>query len=124
MSSESREYLRKAQARLEAARILLSSGRYEDAVSRAYYCMLCCAKAALAAKDSHPRTHEGTLRMFGELLVKGEGWPRMLGVSFSRLKALREKAEYSPSIETTREDAEWALQVAEDFLKEAMSRLG
>jgi len=123
MSSESRRYLRKAEARLEAAEELLRSDRYEDSVSRAYYCVLSCARAALAHKDSHPRTHEGTLRMFGELFVKGEGWPKMMGVNFSRLKALREKADYSSSIELSKEDAEWSLRAAEDFLRETKSRL-
>jgi len=123
MSSESRQYLRKAEARLEAARELLRSGRYEDSVSRAYYCVLCCARAALAIKDSHPKTHEGTLRMFGELFIKGEGWPKIMGINFSRLKALREKADYSATIEATKEDSEWSLSAAKDFLKETMSRL-
>jgi len=123
MSSESRQYLRKAKARLEAARELLRSGRYEDSVSRAYYCVLCCARAALAIKDSHPKTHEGTLRMFGELFIKGEGWPKIMGINFSRLKALREKADYSATIEATKEDSEWSLSAAKDFLKETMSRL-
>jgi len=123
MNSESRQYLRKAEARLEVASELLKAGRYEDSVSRAYYCVLCCARAALAIKDSHPKTHEGTLRMFGELFIKEEGWPKVMGTNFSRLKALREKSDYSPRIEATKEDAEWSLQAAKDFLKETVSRL-
>lgn len=123
MSSESRDYLRKAKVRLEAANELLRSNRYEDSVSRAYYCVLSCARAALALKDSHPKTHEGTLRMFGELFVKGEDWPKMMGSNFSRLKALREKADYSSRIEATKEDAEWSLRAAADFLRETKSRL-
>jgi len=123
MSSESRQYLRKAEARLEAARELLESSRYEDSVSRAYYCVLSCARAALTLKDSYPKTHEGTLRTFGELFVKGEGWPKIMGSNFSRLKALRDKADYSPRIEATKEDAEWSLHAAEHFLKETRSRL-
>jgi len=123
MSSESRAYLRKADARFEAAKELLESRRYEDSVSRAYYCVLSCALAALALKDSYPKTHEGTLRMFGELFVKGEGWPKTMGSNFSRLKALRDKADYSPGIETTKEDAEWSLRVAADFMKDTKFRL-
>jgi uncharacterized protein (UPF0332 family) len=123
MNSESRCYLRKAESRLEAAEELLKSRRYEDSVSRAYFCVLSCSRAALALKDSYPRTHEGTLRMFGELLVKGEGWPRNMGSNFSRLKALRDKADYSSMIEATRRDAEWGFQVATDFLRETKSRL-
>ena len=123
MKSEARDYLRKAEARLGAARELLESARYEDSVSRAYYCVLSCARAALALRDSHPKTHEGTLRMFGELFIKKEGWPKMMGSNFSRLKALREKADYSAKIEATKEDAEWSLRAAEEFLKETKSRL-
>jgi uncharacterized protein (UPF0332 family) len=123
MNSESRGYLRKAESRLEAAEELLKSRRYEDSVSRAYYCVLSCARAALALKDSYPRTHEGTLRVFGELFVKGEGWPRTMGSNFSRLKALRDKADYSSMIEATKRDEEWSYQAATDFLKETKSRL-
>lgn len=123
MSSESRNYLRKAEARLEAAEELLKSHRYEDSVSRAYYCVLSCARAALALKDSYPKTHGGTLRMFGSLFVKGEDWPKTMGSNFSRLKALRDKADYSSRIEATKQDAEWSLQVAKDFLRETRSRL-
>jgi uncharacterized protein (UPF0332 family) len=123
MSSESQGYLRKAESRLEAAEELLKSSRYEDSISRAYYCVLSCARAALALKSSHPRTHEGTLRMFGVLFVKEEGWPRTMGSNFSRLKALRDKADYSPMIEATKRDAEWSVQIATDFLQETKTRL-
>lgn len=123
MSSESRGYLRKAECRLEVAEELLKSRRYEDSVSRAYYCVLSSARAALALKDSYPKTHEGTLRMFGELFVKEEKWPRTMGSNFSRLKALRDKADYSPMIEATKRDAEWSVQVARDFLRETKSRV-
>lgn len=123
MNSESRGYLRKAESRLEAAEVLLKSRRYEDSVSRAYYCVLSCARAALALKDSYPRTHEGSLRMFGELFVKGEAWPRTMGSNFSRLKALRDKADYSSMIEATKRDADWSVRVATDFLRETKSRL-
>jgi len=52
-----------------------------------------------------------------------KSWPKIMGINFSRLKALREKADYSPRIEATGEDAEWSLQAAEVFLKETMLRL-
>jgi uncharacterized protein (UPF0332 family) len=123
MNSESRQFLKKAEARLEAAEELLKSHRYEDSVSRAYYCVLSCARAALAVKGTHPKTHEGTLRMFGELFVKGEGWPKIMGSNFSRLKALRDKADYSSSIEATQEDAKWSVRAARDFMSETNSRL-
>ena len=48
--------------------------------------------------------------------IKAEGLPKALGAGFSRLKTLREKADYSPKIETSRPDAEWSNKFAEEFL--------
>jgi len=61
--------------------------------------------------------------MFGDSFVKGESWPKIMGSNFSRLKALRDKADYSSSIEATKEDAEWSLRAARDFLRQTKSRL-
>jgi uncharacterized protein (UPF0332 family) len=46
-----------------------------------------------------------------------------MGSNFSRLKALRDKADYSPMIEATKRDAEWSVKVARDFLRETKARL-
>lgn len=123
MSSEIFDYLMKADKRLKAAKKLLSLGMYEDAVSRAYYSVLNAAKAALASQEIYPKTHEGALKTFGETFIKGKRMPRALGVSFSRMKTLREKADYSPKIETTKEDAEWSIKSAEQFLEEVKNAI-
>ena len=49
----------------EEARLLLTSGFYRGAASRAYYSMFHAARALLAAKNIAPKKHAGVLRMLG-----------------------------------------------------------
>lgn len=122
MSTEADLYLRKAEEKLETARRLLEMGRYEDAVSRAYYAVLNAARGALARENIFPKTHEGTLKEFGERLIKGRGMPTRLGTAFSKMKSLREAADYSPHVATSRADAEWCVEAASDFIQEVKAR--
>lgn len=126
MSSEVLDYINKAEEKIQTAKVLFDLGRYEDSVSRSYYSVLNTAKAVLASEGLYPRTHEGVLKMFGERIVKEKGLPRSLGAGFSRLKTLREKADYSPKIEITKSDAEWSIKFSEQFLnqiKEYLERI-
>jgi uncharacterized protein (UPF0332 family) len=121
--SEIDDLLRKAQRKLGAAKKLLELGEYEDAVSRAYYCIFHAAKAALASENLFPKTHEGTLREFGLRFVKERRLSRELGVIFSDAKSLRETADYALRSVLGLEDAEWIIGAAERFLKEVSEYL-
>lgn len=48
--------IEKAESKLNSARILFEKDIYDDAVSRAYYCMYYAAKAILRLRDKYPRT--------------------------------------------------------------------
>lgn len=115
--SEIDDLLKKAQKKLGTAKKLLELKEYEDAVSRAYYCIFHAAKAALASENLFPKTHEGTLREFGLHFVKEKKLPRKLGVIFSDAKSLRETADYALRPVLGSEDAEWVVEAAERFLK-------
>jgi len=115
--SEVDDLLRKAQRKLGAAKKLLELGEYEDAVSRAYYCIFHAAKAALASENSFPRTHEGTIREFGLRFIKEKKLPKELGIIFSDARSLRETADYATKPIVGLEDAKWAVEAAERFLK-------
>lgn len=115
--SEIDDLLRKAQRKLGTAKKLLDLKEYEDAISRAYYCIFHAAKAALASENSFPKTHEGTLREFGLHLIKEKKLPRELGIIFSDAKSLRETADYALTPVLGSEDAEWIVEAAERFLK-------
>ncbi|MGQ9460436.1 MAG: HEPN domain-containing protein [Candidatus Bathyarchaeaceae archaeon] len=121
--SEIDDLLRKAQRKLGAAKKLLELGEYEDAVSRAYYCIFHAAKAALASENLFPKTHEGALREFGLRFVKERRLSRELGVIFSDAKSLRETADYALRSVLGLEDAEWIVGAAERFLKEVSEYL-
>ena len=121
--SEVDDLFRKAQRKLGAAKKLLELGEYEDAVSRAYYCIFHAAKAALASENLFPKSHEGTLREFGLRFVKERKLSRELGVIFSDAKSLRETADYASRPVLGLEDAEWVVGAAERFLKEVSEYL-
>jgi len=121
--SEVDDLLRKAKRKLGAAKKLLELGEYEDAVSRAYYCIFHAAKAALACENLFPKSHEGTLREFGLRFVKERKLSRELGVIFSDAKSLRETADYASRPVLGLEDAEWVAGAAERFLKEVSEYL-
>ncbi|MCP8304652.1 MAG: HEPN domain-containing protein [archaeon] len=72
----------------------------------------------MSSEGLYPKAHEGTVKMFGRRIIKGKGLPRSLGAGFSRLKTLREKADYSPKIEVTEPDVEWSIEFAERFLNQ------
>jgi len=121
--SEAELLLKKAQRKLNTAKKLLELGEHEDTVSRAYYCIFHAAKAILATQKSFPKTHEGTIREFGQKIIKEKGLPRELGTIFSHARSLRETADYTitPTIEP--EDARWAVEAAENFLKQITQHL-
>jgi len=53
-----------------AAKTLLETGFYEDAVSRPYYAVLHAAKAALLTRDIAAESHAAVRRLFGKELVQ------------------------------------------------------
>ena len=62
--------LEKAESKLNSAKILFENRVYDDAISRAYYCMYYAAKAILCLKEKYPRTHRGVVSQFGLEFVK------------------------------------------------------
>jgi len=121
--SEPELLLAKAQRKLTTAKKLLELGEHEDAVSRAYYSIFHAAKAILATQKSYPKTHEGTIREFGEKLIKTKILPKELGTIFSQARSLRETADYTITPTTGPEDAKWAVKAAEHFLKQIKEHL-
>lgn len=114
---EATDYLRKAKERLRAGKILLKENLHDDASSRAYYAALSAAKAALVEEELAPKSHDGAIRLFAAHFIKNGRLPKALGVDLTRLRTMREKAEYSPAHKVTLEDAEWALEAANRFVK-------
>ncbi len=106
-----------ARERLNAARVLLREGFYNDAVSKAYFAIHAISRAILILHDVRASTHEGVKTMLSKELVKeAKLLPHDFAKKYSQLKALREDVDYEDFITYTREDAEEAIEIAETFI--------
>lgn len=117
-------HLSKAFERLKAAEKLFSEGYYEDAISRAYYAMYHAAKAALAAVNVHPKTHEGVVSEFGRRYVLAKVLPKELGKNLADAKAARETYEYTTSTAVNASEAETILLNAKAFVNAVKDHIG
>lgn len=106
----------RAERRLEAAHHLLKEGFYEDAVSRAYYCMYFGAKALLLRKDITVKTHRGLLAKFGLEFVDEGVIEDYYGRALRIAEELREEADYSITRKISFEEAESVIEDAKKFL--------
>ncbi len=106
----------KAEEKLRAARTLLDSGHWDDAISRAYYAVFHAASAALFSKGVTAKTHEGLKTLFGLHLIKTGKIEGEYGETIRELKDDRENGDYDVFTNFGREDAEKATQEAERFL--------
>ena len=107
-----------ARERLNAARVLLREGFYNDAASKAYFAIHAISRAILILHDVRASTHEGVKTMLSKELIKeAKILPHDFAKKFSQLKALREDVDYEDFITYTREDAEEAIEIAETFIR-------
>lgn len=93
-------YWEKAEAAARSAQLLLAAGDTDGAVNRAYYAMLDAAKAALEAVDPEAAKARrlGTIRRFGEYVVKPGHVDNELGRYFNETEELRRAADYETGL--------------------------
>jgi uncharacterized protein (UPF0332 family) len=114
---EKQVLMERAREKLEVARSLLEDGYYSDAVSRAYYAMFYAARALLAEKQVHPKTHRGVISQFGLAFVKSGTFRRELFELFARAQEDREEADYGLLVGLGEAEARKIVQAAELFVK-------
>ncbi|MCD5390956.1 HEPN domain-containing protein [candidate division NPL-UPA2 bacterium] len=102
---------------LKGAYALFKDDLYADAISRAYYAVLHCAKAALATVNVEASSHDGAIAMFGLHFVKKGLIDRRFSKIFGRSRAAREKSDYDAqaAVKFTKEDAEKRVAEAKEF---------
>lgn len=118
MREEIELHLRRAEQKLEAARYLCDGGYYNDAVSRAYYCMFHAASALLLTRDIAPRTHRELIRGFGLEFVKQEIVDEWYAKALRNQKDMRELGDYDVTRNMSKEETEQLIKNAKDFLDE------
>ncbi len=109
--------LEKAESKLNSAKILLENGIYDDAISRAYYCMYYAAKAILCLKEKYPRTHRGLVSQFGLEFVREGLIEEYYARAITTAQERRERADYDIHYIPSEEEAESIVEDAERFLE-------
>jgi len=65
-----REEIDRANEAIRAANLLFENGFVKDAISKLYYSLLYSVRGLLLTEGLEPKSHEGTLRLFGLHFVK------------------------------------------------------
>ncbi len=117
-----RELVR-AERALRASRHLVDLELTEDAISRAYYGMLHCARALLLSEGLEPRTHSGVAHEIYVHFVRSARLTPEVAACLRRLQADREQADYDSASVFTTAQAQYALQESEEFRQACLELL-
>ena len=120
---EVKQLIEKSRKFIRSAKLLLETGDYESAVSRAYYTMFYCAQALLIRKGIICSTHKGVISEFGKVFIKEGILPKELGKAINKAFMKRQLSDYSCEEVITKKDAEQSIQDAEVFLIETTKYL-
>jgi uncharacterized protein (UPF0332 family)/predicted nucleotidyltransferase len=112
-----RGFLDSARERLRSAALLLDGGLYRDSVSRAYYAFLDAADGALAARRITPKSHAGTISLFGLHFIKTGLVDEKYSAWFKKIYKARLDADYKRDRVFTEEEAKEALEQATEFVE-------
>ena len=86
--------LKESEETIQASKLLYDNGFYGDAINRVYYAMIYVAKALLAKKGSYPKTHKGTINLFGKEFVNSGEIRKETFKLLTKSQDNRNKADY------------------------------
>ena len=110
--------IEKAERSVNAAKLLLESGDYDFAVSRAYYAMFYCAKAMLLTQNVTTKKHASTISLFCERFVKSGEFSEELASYLIEAFRKRQIGDYDVFIVPTGDEAEDLIKKARLFIEE------
>lgn len=108
--------LARADEELRAAEAVLAIGLPRIALTRAYFACFHAARALLSAHGLEPRSHQGTIHLFGLHFVKPGTFPAASSRLLARLQTFREAADYDESFVIDAAGAAEELAAARDFV--------
>jgi uncharacterized protein (UPF0332 family) len=108
----------KSEEALKVAKSNLENGYYSASINRSYYAVFYAARALLLKKEKNPKTHSGTIAMFGLEYGINEDFDKKTSKILSRLEDDRQNADYDFSFQSTEEKAKKDLLNAELFVNE------
>jgi uncharacterized protein (UPF0332 family) len=114
--------LERAEASIRAAKELVTGGYYDFVASRAYYGAFYAATAVLLGEELEFNKHSGVIASIHRQFIKTGRLDKRHGKDLNWLFELRGVGDYGATIHVSRQDAEKAIEVAEEFLR-AIERL-
>jgi uncharacterized protein (UPF0332 family) len=115
--------LERAEQSIQAAKEVLGSGFFDFAASRAYYSAFYAATAALLAEGLESSKHSGVIALVHQRLVKTGKIDKEQGKGLNWLFELRDVGDYGVTVHVSRQDAQKAVELAENFLRAIKSLL-
>lgn len=113
----------KGDSAWEEAQILFDRGKFDGAVSRAYYAAFHYACACLLTKGLEARSHQALRRLFQLHFVRTGLFPEKTGVLLNHAQKAREEADYFPEVSFSSELARERLAEVELFIAAASTYL-
>lgn len=107
----------------EEANILFENGKYDGAVSRAYYSAFHYSVACLLTKGLEAKSHQGMQRLFHLHFIRTTVFDPKIGVLLSHAQKAREEADYFPEVSFTKEIAQERIKEVESFIQVAKKYL-
>lgn len=114
-SEEIAVHLQRARSPLQAARTLVWSGYSDYAASRAYYAAFYAATALLVQEGLSFGKHSGVVAAIHQRFVKTGTLDAKHGRNLNWLFGLRTTGDYGGATHVSPEDAEAAIDAAQDF---------
>ena len=108
--------MEKAFERLDAAKILLESSLWNDAINRSYYAVFSGARSLLALFGLDRKKHSGVISLFNRCFVKTDILPKKFSKIITTAKEGRESSDYADFVEHTQEEAQTQYEEAKEFL--------
>ncbi len=108
--------LERAEASIQAAKDLAEGAYYDFVASRAYYAAFYAATAVLLCEELEFSKHSGVIAFIHQKLVKTGKLDERHGKNLNWLFELRGVGDYGATVHVSRQDAERAIKVAEEFL--------
>ena len=109
--------LQNSEEKLDTAKLLVSAGKYKDAVNRTYYAVFSAMRAVLALESTDFKRHSGVISYFRKEYIKTGIFPVECSRIIDRAFQIRTQSDYDDFFLVSKEDAELQLISAETFYR-------
>lgn len=116
-SNEISSNLERAETNLQVARELLANEYFDVSASRAYYAAFYAASALLLNEGLDTSKHSGVIALIHQHFVKSGRLNKEQGRNLNWLFELRSVGDYGVSLHVLQQDAQRAVNIAEDFFE-------